>query len=64
MAEPTVKRPPIESCLGRTCLAWADDGELSSLDFDLVMERLARVDQDVAALRQPSQQLEPCPSLS
>ncbi len=38
------------TCLGRTCLKWGADGELTALDFDLVMERLAQVDRDVAAL--------------
>jgi len=40
------------------------DGELSALDLALVMERLAQVDQDVAALRQGSLDREPCPSIS
>ena len=31
------------SCLGRTCMKWGIDGELSALDLDLVMERLAQV---------------------
>lgn len=60
MADHTVMHP-IESCLGRTCLQWAADGELSSLDRDLVMARLALVDQDVAALQQRSLQQTPCP---
>ncbi len=32
------------TCLGRTCLKWGDDGELSDRDFLLVMERLSNVD--------------------
>ncbi len=50
------------SCLGRTCMKWGIDGELSALD--LVMERLAQVDQDVAALRQDTLNRDPCPSFS
>ena len=50
--------------MGRTCLKWGVDGELTDLDLALVMERLAQVDQDVAALRQGSLDREPCPSIS
>ncbi|QVL52268.1 MAG: hypothetical protein KFB97_12595 [Cyanobium sp. M30B3] len=42
----------IGSCLGRTCLQWGRDGELASVDLELVLERLAQVDQDLAAERQ------------
>ncbi|MGB5136628.1 MAG: hypothetical protein WBN89_15800 [Prochlorococcaceae cyanobacterium] len=54
------------SCMGRTCLKWGVDGELTALDLDLdlVLERLAQVDQDVAALRQGTLDREPCPSIS
>jgi len=52
------------SCLGRTCLKWGDDGELTALDMALVMERLALVDQDVAALHQGTLEPQPCPSIS
>jgi len=38
------------SCLGRTCLKWQPDGELTALDLQLVLERLAQVDQDVVAI--------------
>ena len=31
-------------CLGRTCLAWQADGELSSTDVQLILERLCQVD--------------------
>jgi len=42
------------SCLGRTCLKWSPDGELSPLDLALVMGRLAQVDQELAVpLRNP-----------
>ncbi|SBO43395.1 hypothetical protein [Cyanobium sp. NIES-981] len=40
------------SCLGRTCLKWDVNGELTALDLALVMERLALVDADQATLRQ------------
>lgn len=52
------------SCLGRTCLKWSEDGELTALDLDLVLQRLARVDEDVAALHQLSPEREACPSIS
>lgn len=40
----------LSSCLGRTCLKWGSDGELSPPDLNLVMQRLALVDEEVAAL--------------
>jgi hypothetical protein len=52
------------SCLGRTCLKWGVDGGLTSLDLELVLQRLAQVDQDVAALRQETLDRDPCPSIS
>jgi hypothetical protein len=33
---------------GPTCLKWGSDGELTSLDLGLVLDRLARVDQRMA----------------
>ena len=32
------------SCLGFTCLKWSASGELSELDRDLVLQRLAQAD--------------------
>ena len=52
------------SCLGRTCMKWGVDGDLTALDLELVMERLARVDQSVAALRQGTLESDPCPSIN
>jgi hypothetical protein len=63
MADPTITINA-SSCLGRTCLKWGVDGELTALDLALVMERLAQVDQDVASLRQDTLNREPCPSIS
>jgi hypothetical protein len=54
----------VSSCLGRTCMKWGSDGELTDLDMKLVMERLAQVDQGVSALRQGTLGSEPCPSIS
>ncbi len=56
----------VSSCLGRTCMKWGSDGELTAQDMNLVMERLAQVDQDVSvsALRQGTVGSEPCPSIS
>jgi len=50
------------TCLGRTCLKWSADGELSALDLGLVLERLAQVDAELTGLRQNS--VQPCPSIS
>jgi hypothetical protein len=50
------------SCLGRTCLKWGPDGELTSVDLRLVLERLAEVDQSLTALRQESHDAQGCPS--
>jgi hypothetical protein len=52
------------TCLGRTCMKWGADGELTALDLHLVMERLAQVDRDVAALSQDSLNRESTPSVS
>lgn len=35
-----------QTCLGRTCLKWTDDGELSRPDLQLILARLARVDAE------------------
>jgi hypothetical protein len=51
------------NCLGRTCLKWGADGELTALDLSLVMERLAQVDQAVAALHQLTREFQPTPSI-
>jgi hypothetical protein len=32
------------TCLGRTCMKWSADGELTALDGQLVLERLMAVD--------------------
>jgi hypothetical protein len=63
MADPTITINA-STCLGRTCLKWGADGELTAPDLDLVLERLAQVDQDVAALRQGTLDPQPCPSIS
>ena len=52
------------NCLGRTCLKWGTDGELSALALSQVMERLAQVDQEVAALYQETRDRQPCPSIN
>jgi hypothetical protein len=52
------------SCLGRTCLKWGADGELTARDLNLVMERLAQVDQQVTGLELDTLDREPCPSIS
>ncbi|MEA5472854.1 hypothetical protein VB716_01285 [Synechococcus sp. CCY9201] len=62
MAEPTMTINT-SSCLGRTCLKWEADGDLTALDLKLVLERLAQVDADVAALLQGSLDREAWPSM-
>ncbi len=52
------------SCLGRTCLKWSADGELTALDLSLVLERLAQVDREVSAVPQASLESQSCPSVS
>jgi hypothetical protein len=52
------------TCLGRTCLKWGHDGELARVDLELVLERLAQVDQDMAAERQRTLSSQACPSIS
>jgi hypothetical protein len=53
-----------KTCLGRTCLKWSPDGELTSVDLLLVLERLAQVDQQVTLLRNDSLDRQPCPSIN
>lgn len=50
-------------CLGSTCLKWGADGELTALDLSQIMERLAQVDQQVAALYQGTPDGQSCPSI-
>jgi hypothetical protein len=52
------------SCLGRPCMTWSDDGEWEAMDLDMVLKRLAKVDLDVAALRQHTVSREACPSIN
>lgn len=49
------------SCLGRTCLKWSPDGELSTLDLALVMGRLAQVDQELGVLPLRNPEMTACP---
>jgi len=52
------------TCLGRTCLKWQGDGELTALDRQLVLQRLVLVDQDATDLLSRLANDLPCPSLS
>lgn len=45
---PVLPAPIPGDCLGRTCLEWTADGELTSQDLSLVLERLALVDGEIA----------------
>ena len=52
------------NCLGRTCLKWGADGELTPMDLLLVLERLSQVDQQLTGLHTDSPDSQPCPSVS
>jgi hypothetical protein len=58
-----IRTSATRNCLGSTCLKWGADGELTALDRELVMERLAQVDHGVAALRQARLDRPRCPSI-
>jgi len=60
----STQTPSAIDCLGRTCLKWTADGELTSLDLILVLNRLAQVDQEVTGLSTGSLDCQPCPSIS
>jgi hypothetical protein len=38
------------TCLGRTCMKWREDGELTELDFQLILQRLVNVDEHASGL--------------
>ena len=38
------------TCLGRTCMKWQGDGELSPLDLQSILARLSEVDAQAASL--------------
>ena len=42
---------PRRDCLGFTCMKWSSSGELSDLDLDRVLERLASVDPNLSVMR-------------
>ena len=57
---PGAAAPVAADCLGRTCLKWSANGELTSIDLLLVLERLAQVDQQVSGLCLDSLDSQPC----
>jgi hypothetical protein len=63
-AAPVATAPVAADCLGRTCLKWSADGELTSIDLLLVLERLAQVDQQVSGLCLNSLDSQPCASIN
>lgn len=63
-AAPVATAPVAADCLGRTCLKWSADGEITSIDLLLVLERLAQVDQQVSSLCLDSLDSQPCASIS
>lgn len=52
------------TCLGRTCLQWSADGELTSVDLLFVLERLAQVDQELTGLQLACLDGQPCPTIN
>ena len=48
--KPGVSETARGDCLGSTCMKWIASGELSELDLHRVMERLARVDENLDAI--------------
>ncbi len=59
---PGATAPVAADCLGRTCLKWSANGELTSIDLLLVLERLAQVDQQVSGLCLDNLASQPCSS--
>ncbi len=43
--------PRQTTCLGRTCMKWKADGELTDLDWQLILQRLMEVDAQAGGLR-------------
>lgn len=41
---------PYDNCLGRSCMKWGQNGELSALDLRSILERLSAVDEQAAGL--------------
>ena len=42
-----------QTCLGSTCLKWTASGELSDVDLNTILERLTRVDPNLAGSEDP-----------
>ena len=40
----------VNGCLGRSCMKWGEDGELSPLDLQTILERLSAVDEQASGL--------------
>lgn len=39
-----------DDCLGRSCMKWGNDGELSALDLQSILQRLSAVDEQASGL--------------
>ncbi|MEY3462394.1 MAG: hypothetical protein RLZZ468_172 [Cyanobacteriota bacterium] len=39
-----------DNCLGRSCMKWGNDGELSALDLQSILQRLGAVDEQASGL--------------
>ncbi|MCP9831393.1 hypothetical protein KBY80_08360 [Synechococcus sp. JJ3a-Johnson] len=43
--------------MGRTCMKWSADGELTDLDLQLILERLGQVDHQISNDRTKNRRL-------
>ena len=49
-AGPPRNDTPFDDCLGRSCMKWGQNGELSPLDLQSILERLSAVDDQASGL--------------
>ena len=47
---PPRNETPFDDCLGRSCMKWGQNGELSPLDLQSILERLSAVDEQASGL--------------
>ncbi|KEF41649.1 MAG: hypothetical protein ER33_10270 [Cyanobium sp. CACIAM 14] len=45
-----IQAPEEDTCMGRTCLTWRTDGELSERDHALILQRLCEADAQACGL--------------
>ena len=47
---PAAGMADVNGCLGRSCMKWGEDGELSPLDLQAILARLSAVDEQASRL--------------